>query len=169
MECAPGHLLFVHPFWLLSRCGLAFYCFWKLTLLAKVIFYANCNFLIHILISLYLTFPARPVDLMRSRTRTNIPVQKIMEAQNMIDQQHNAVDIPVDNQPVAPTRNRPRRDDRRGGEKTVEELEGEAQDILERLKKIWAFEVWCSVHQQKPGARAQTSVLQMQVNDRVFA
>jgi len=75
---------------------------------------------------------ARPVDLMRSRTRTNIPVQKIMEAQNMIDQQHNAVDIPVDDQPVAPSRNRPRR----GGEKTEAQLEDEAQDILERLKKL---------------------------------
>ena len=72
---------------------------------------------------------------MRSRTRTNIPVQKIMEAQN-IDQQHNAVDIPVDDQPVAPSRNRQRKDGRRGIEKTEEQLEDEAQDILERLKKL---------------------------------
>lgn len=76
------------------------------------------------------------MDLRRSRTRTNIPVQKIMEAQNMIDQQHNAVDIKIDddNQPVAPSRRR--KDDKRGGEKTEEELEDEAQDILERLKKL---------------------------------
>ena len=77
------------------------------------------------------------MDLRRSRTRTNIPVQKIMEAQNAIDQQ-NAVDIQIDgddNQPVAPSRRR--KDDRRGGgEKTEEELEDEAQDILERLKKL---------------------------------
>ena len=50
----------------------------------------------------------------------------------MIDQQHKAVDIPVDDQPVAPSRNRPRR----GGEKTEAQLEDEAQDILERLKKL---------------------------------
>lgn len=81
-------------------------------------------------------FSARPVDLRRSRTRTNIPVQKVMEAQNMIDQQHNAVDLKIDddNQPVAPSRRR--KDDKRGGEKTEEELEDEAQDILERLKKL---------------------------------
>lgn len=79
---------------------------------------------------------ARPVDLMRSRTRSNIPVQKIMEAQNMNDQL-NAVDIPVDDQPTAPTRNRQRRDDRRsGGQKTEAQLEDEAQDLLERLKKL---------------------------------
>lgn len=54
----------------------------------------------------------------------------------MIDQQHNAVDIKIDddNQPVAPSRRR--KDDKRGGEKTEEELEDEAQDILERLKKL---------------------------------
>jgi len=80
---------------------------------------------------------ARPVDLRRSRTRTNIPIQKIMEAQNAIDQQHNAVDIKIDddgNQPAAPSRRR--RDAKRGGDKTEEELEDEAQDILERLKKL---------------------------------
>lgn len=68
-----------------------------------------------------------------------------MEAQNAIDQQ-NAVDIQIDgddNQPVAPSRRR--KDDRRGGgEKTEEELEDEAQDILERLKKLWARQNWIS-------------------------
>ena len=73
---------------------------------------------------------------MRSRTRTNIPVQKIMEAQDMIDQKHHSVNIPVDDQPVPPSRNRPRRDDRRGGEKNEAQLENEAHDILERLKKL---------------------------------
>lgn len=84
----------------------------------------------------FVAFSARPVDLRRSRTRANIPVQKIMEAQNAIDQQHNAVDIQIDDQPVPPSRRR--KDDRRGGggEKTEEELEDEAQDILERLKKL---------------------------------
>lgn len=78
---------------------------------------------------------ARPVDLRRSRTRTNIPVQKIMEAQNAVDGQHNAVDINIDDQPVAPSRRK--KDDRRGGgEKSGEGLEDEAQDILERLKKL---------------------------------
>lgn len=71
----------------------------------------------------------------------------------MIDQQRNAVDIPVDDQPVAPSRNRPRR----GGEKTEAQLEDEAQDILERLKKLWACEMWCSVHHQKQRTRTQTS------------
>lgn len=86
--------------------------------------------------SLSLFFSARPVDLRRSRTRTNIPVQKIMDAQNAIDQQNNAVDIQIDDgsQPVPPSRRK--KDDRRGGEKTEEELEDEAQDILERLKKL---------------------------------
>lgn len=79
----------------------------------------------------------------------------------MIDQQHNAVAIPVDDQPVAPSRSRQRREGRRGGGKTEEQLEDEAQDILERLKKLWALEQWCSVHQQKQPARAQASVLQM--------
>lgn len=80
-------------------------------------------------------FSARPVDLRRSRTRTNIPVQKIMEAQNAVDGQHNAVDINIDDQPVAPSRRK--KDDRRGGgEKSGEGLEDEAQDILERLKKL---------------------------------
>ena len=88
------------------------------------------------MVTLFLSFLARPVDLMRSRTRTNIPVQKIMEAQTMIDQQHNAVDIPVDDHPVAPSRGRPRKEGRRGLEKTEEQLEDEAQDILERLKKL---------------------------------
>lgn len=80
---------------------------------------------------------ARPVDLRRSRTRTNIPVQKILEAQNAIDQQHNVVDIKIDeddNQPAAPSRRK--KEAKRGGEKTEEELEDEAQDILERLKKL---------------------------------
>ena len=54
----------------------------------------------------------------------------------MIDQQHNAVDIPVDDHPVAPSRGRPRKEGRRGLEKTEEQLEDEAQDILERLKKL---------------------------------
>lgn len=85
---------------------------------------------------------------MRSRTRTNIPVQKILEAQNMIDQQHNAVNIPLDDQPVPPSRTRQKKDDRRGGGKTEAQMEGEAQDILERLKKLWALEVWYSVHEQ---------------------
>lgn len=87
-------------------------------------------------------FSARPVDLRRSRTRTNIPVQKILEAQNMTDQQHNSVDIKIDeegNQPTAPSRRR--KDVKRGGDKTEEELEDEAQDILERLKKLWALTV----------------------------
>lgn len=81
-------------------------------------------------------FSARPVDLRRSRTRTNIPVQKIMEAQNAVDGQHNAIDINIDDQPVAPSRRK--KDDRRGGggEKSGEGLEDEAQDILERLKKL---------------------------------
>ena len=79
----------------------------------------------------------------------------------MIDQQHNAVDIPVDDHPVAPSRGRPRKEGRRGLEKTEEQLEDEAQDILERLKKLWALEQWCSVHQQKQRARAQAFVLQM--------
>lgn len=78
---------------------------------------------------------ARPVDLRRSRTRTNIPVQKIMDAQNVVDGQQNAVDINIDDQPVAPSRRK--KDDRReGGEKSEEGLEDEAQDILERLKKL---------------------------------
>ena len=50
----------------------------------------------------------------------------------MIDQKHHSVNIPVDDQPVPPSRSRPRRDDRRGGEKN----EDEAHDILERLKKL---------------------------------
>ena len=80
-------------------------------------------------------FSARPVDLRRSRTRTNIPVQKIMDAQNVVDGQQNAVDINIDDQPVAPSRRK--KDDRReGGEKSEEGLEDEAQDILERLKKL---------------------------------
>lgn len=77
------------------------------------------------------------MDLRRSRTRTNIPVQKILEAQNAIDQQHNVVDIKIDeddNQPAAPVRRK--KETKRGGEKTEEELEDEAQDILERLKKL---------------------------------
>ena len=77
------------------------------------------------------------MDLRRSRTRTNIPVQKILEAQNTIDQQHNAVDIKIDeedSQPAAPSRRK--RDVKRGGDKTEEELEDEAQDILEKLKKL---------------------------------
>ena len=59
-----------------------------------------------------------------------------MEAQNAVDGQHNAVDINIDDQPVAPSRRK--RDDRRGGggEKSGEGLEDEAQDILERLKKL---------------------------------
>ena len=77
----------------------------------------------------------------RSRTRTNIPVQKIMEAQNAIDQgSPNAVDIPFDKdeQPVPPSRNRQRKAERssEGGQKTEEQLEGEAQQILERLKNL---------------------------------
>ena len=75
-------------------------------------------------------FSARPVDLRRSRTRTNIPVQKILEAQN-------AVDIKIDeddSQPAAPSRRK--KEAKRGGEKTEEELEDEAEDILERLKKL---------------------------------
>ena len=86
---------------------------------------------------LNLLISARPVDLRRSRTRTNIPVQKILEAQNMTDQQHNAVDIKIDeedNQPAPPSRRR--KDIKRGGDKTEEELEDEAQDILERLKNL---------------------------------
>ena len=78
------------------------------------------------------------MDLRRSRTRTNIPVQKILEAQNAIDQQHNAVDIKIDeedNQPAAPSR-RKKYYAKPGGDKTEEELEDEAQDILERLKKL---------------------------------
>lgn len=75
---------------------------------------------------------ARPVDLMRSRTRSNIPVQKIMEAQNMNDL-HNAVDIPVDDQPTAPARGRHRRG---GGHKTEPQHEDVAQDLLERLKNL---------------------------------
>ena len=78
------------------------------------------------------------MDLRRSRTRTNIPVQKILEAQNAIDQQHNAVDIKIDeedNQPAAPSR-RKKYYAKSGGDKTEEELEDEAQDILERLKKL---------------------------------
>ena len=55
----------------------------------------------------------------------------------MTDQQHNAVDIPMDDQPVPPSRNR----QRRGGDKSEAHLENEAQDILERLKNLWAFEV----------------------------
>ena len=89
-------------------------------------------------------FSARPVDLRRSRTRTNIPVQKILEAQNAIDQQHNVVDIKIDeddNQPAAPVRRK--KDAKRGGEKTEEELEDEAQDILERLKKLWSLRDSC--------------------------
>ena len=77
------------------------------------------------------------MDLRRSRTRTNIPVQKILEAQNAIDQQHNAVDIKIDeddNQPAAPSRRK--KYAQRGGDKTEEELEDEAQDILERIKKL---------------------------------
>lgn len=54
----------------------------------------------------------------------------------MIDQKHHSVNIPVDDQPVPPSRNRPRRDDRRGGEKNEAQLENEAHDILERLKKF---------------------------------
>ena len=57
-----------------------------------------------------------------------------MEAQNAVDGQHNAVDINIDDQPVAPSRRK--KDDRRGGEKSGEGLEDEAQDILERLKKL---------------------------------
>lgn len=60
-----------------------------------------------------------------------------MEAQNAIDQQHNVVDIKIDeddNQPATPVRRK--KDAKRGGEKTEEELEDEAQDILERLKKL---------------------------------
>ena len=54
-----------------------------------------------------------------------------------MNDQLNAVDIPVDDQPTAPTRNRQRRDDRRsGGQKTEAQLEDEAQDLLERLKKL---------------------------------
>lgn len=54
----------------------------------------------------------------------------------MIDQQHNAVDIKIDDdsQPVPPSRRR--KDDKRRGEKTEEELEDEAQDILDRVKKL---------------------------------
>ena len=55
----------------------------------------------------------------------------------MTDQQHNAVDIKIDeedNQPSAPSRRR--KDVKRGGDKTEEELEDEAQDILERVKKL---------------------------------
>lgn len=72
----------------------------------------------------------------------------------MIDQKHHSVNIPVDDQPVPPSRNRPRRDDRRGGEKNEVQLENEAHDILERLKKLWAFEVWCPVGQNKKPAHA---------------
>ena len=52
---------------------------------------------------------------------------------------HNAVDIPVDDQPTAPARGRHRRG---GGQKTESQHEDEAEDILERLKKLWAGEVW---------------------------
>lgn len=67
-----------------------------------------------------------------------------MDAQNAIDQQNNAVDIQIDDdsQPVPPSRRK--KDDRRRGEKTEEELEDEAQDILERLKKLWALENWAA-------------------------
>lgn len=64
----------------------------------------------------------------------------------MTDQQHNALDIKIDeddNQPTAPSRRR--KDVKRGGDKTEEELEDEAQDILERLKKLWAL----TVHQMQ--------------------
>ena len=72
----------------------------------------------------------------------------------MIDQKHHSINIPVDDQPVPPSRNRPRRDDRRGGEKNEAQLENEAHDILERLKKLWAFEVWCPVGLNKTPAHA---------------
>ena len=62
-----------------------------------------------------------------------------MEAQNAIDQQHNAVDIQIDDHsgPVPPSRRK--KEEKRGDGKTEEELEDEAQDILERLKKLWAL------------------------------
>lgn len=55
-----------------------------------------------------------------------------MEAQNMNDL-HNAVDIPVDDQPTAPARGRHRRG---GGHKTEPQHEEVAQDLLERLKNL---------------------------------
>ena len=78
------------------------------------------------------SFLGRPVDLIRSRTRTNIPVQKILEAQNL-SSSPNSVEINLHGDEPS----RPRRT-KRAERKSDEQLESDAQDILDKLKNLWA-------------------------------
>lgn len=66
----------------------------------------------------------RPVDLRRSRTRSNIPVQKVMEAQEVASPA-TGNDANGENNPTRPRR---RHKDQRP--------ESEAQDLLEQLKNL---------------------------------
>ena len=80
------------------------------------------------------------MDLRRTRTRANIPIQQIQLAQEVIDatkgRANGGVDIPLDDnsEPKAPPRRRGHREGT--GDKSEHELESEAQDILEKLKAL---------------------------------
>ena len=80
----------------------------------------------------------RPVDLRRTRTRANIPVQQIQLAQEVIEatkgRANGGVDIPLDNntEPKPPPRRRGYKDSAEDNK----ELESEAQDILDKLNAL---------------------------------